>query len=130
MKKGEDINIEEIERLLLEAESRELSRVSTGIVELDKTLGGGFIRGSLVLVSGPPGSGKTTLALQFVFSSKGEKALYITFTEPVEKIKEFFKTYSFYDEDRVVSNEVMFMDFDILRSVLEESVIRDRKSVV
>jgi len=121
---GEEINIEEIERFLIEMEKRELSRASTGIAELDKTLGGGFIRGSLVLVSGPPGSGKTTLALQFVFSSKAEKALYITFTEPVEKIREFFKTYSFYDEERVLSKEIMFMDFDILRSILEESAIR------
>ena len=120
----DEIDIEEIERFLIEIDRKKLSRASTGIIELDKTLGGGFIRGSLILVSGPPGSGKTTLALQFVFSSKSEKSLYITFTEPVEKIREFFKTYSFYDEERILSKDVIFLDFDILRSLLEEGAIR------
>jgi circadian clock protein KaiC len=57
--------------------------VSTGITGLDEILKGGFLRKGFYLLQGDPGSGKTTMALQYLFacSRRGEKGLYITLTE-------------------------------------------------
>ncbi|MEO6360693.1 MAG: ATPase domain-containing protein, partial [Sphingomicrobium sp.] len=54
--------------------------VSTGSDELDYILGGGFASNRVHLLEGAPGSGKTTLALQFLLegASNGENCLYIT----------------------------------------------------
>lgn len=59
------------------------SHVSTGVAGLDKILNGGFLRGGFYLVQGDPGSGKTTLALQFARAcvGRGESVLYVTLTE-------------------------------------------------
>lgn len=58
-------------------------RVSTGIAGLDNVLLGGFPRSHFYLIEGDPGTGKTTLALQFLLEGKkrGEKSLYITLSE-------------------------------------------------
>ena len=58
-------------------------KVSTGIPGLDHVLTGGFLRQGFYLVQGDPGSGKTTLALQYVFGrvAAGERCLYISLTE-------------------------------------------------
>ncbi|MEK6852468.1 MAG: ATPase domain-containing protein [Nanoarchaeota archaeon] len=63
-------------------------RVSTGIFGLDGKIEGGFERGSISLVAGSPGTGKSTFAIQFLIDglSKGENVLYITFEESQEKI--------------------------------------------
>jgi circadian clock protein KaiC len=57
--------------------------VSTGIPGLDKILCGGFLRGGFYLLQGNPGSGKTTLSLQYLLerSRRGEKGIYISLTE-------------------------------------------------
>jgi circadian clock protein KaiC len=57
--------------------------VSTGVAGLDNVLLGGFLRGGFYLLQGDPGSGKTTIALQFVHSRlrAGERCLYISLTE-------------------------------------------------
>jgi len=58
-------------------------RCASGVAGLDDVLGGGFPRGYFYLLEGEPGSGKTTLALQFAAEGlrKGEKALYVTLSE-------------------------------------------------
>jgi circadian clock protein KaiC len=58
-------------------------RVSTGVTQLDAMLGGGFFRGSTVLVNGTSGTGKSTLAAQFCDATcrQGERALYFAFEE-------------------------------------------------
>lgn len=64
-------------------------RVKTGIEELDRVLGGGIVHGSLTLVGGDPGIGKSTLLLQVCrkLSEAGQKVLYISGEESLRQIK-------------------------------------------
>ena len=64
-------------------------RTSTNIKELDRVLGGGIVKGSLVLVGGDPGIGKSTLLLQVCknLSNKNESVLYISGEESLQQIK-------------------------------------------
>lgn len=65
------------------------ARIKTGIEELNRVLGDGVVLGSLVLIGGEPGIGKSTLLLQVSrdFSSQGEKVLYVSGEESLEQIK-------------------------------------------
>ena len=74
---------------LKEINSEEKERTSTGIGELDRVLGGGIVQGSLVLVGGDPGIGKSTLLLQMCYylSDAGNKVLYISGEESLRQIK-------------------------------------------
>ena len=75
-------------RKLKEVEGIEMARTSTGIGELDRVLGGGLVKGSLVLVGGEPGIGKSTLILQLCDKVKGEgKVLYVSGEESAEQVK-------------------------------------------
>ena len=77
-----------IPRKLKEVEGIEVARTSSGIVELDRVLGGGLVKGSLVLVGGEPGIGKSTLILQLCDKVQGEgKVLYISGEESAEQVK-------------------------------------------
>ena len=61
-------------------------RISTGINELDRVLGGGMVGGSLILLGGEPGIGKSTLALQMALSMKQGPVLYVSGEESEEQI--------------------------------------------
>ncbi len=67
-----------------------LATAKTGIVGLDEVLAGGLTRGRVFLVEGSPGTGKTTLALQFLVegAAQGEETLYITLSETEEELRE------------------------------------------
>lgn len=64
-------------------------RTLTGIGELDRVLGGGIVKGSLVLIGGDPGIGKSTLLLQVTrnLSVSGQKVLYVSGEESLRQIK-------------------------------------------
>jgi DNA repair protein RadA/Sms len=63
-------------------------RVACGITELDRTLGGGLVPGSLILVGGDPGIGKSTLLLQAIDClAKNGTALYVTAEESTRQVK-------------------------------------------
>ena len=69
-------------------EAKETIRTSTGFEELDRVLGGGLVKGSLILLGGEPGIGKSTLILQLCDKVKGEgKVLYVSGEESAEQIK-------------------------------------------
>ncbi len=77
-----------VPRKLKEVEGIDEARSSTGIGELDRVLGGGLVKGSLVLVGGEPGIGKSTLILQLCDKVKGEgKVLYVSGEESAEQVK-------------------------------------------
>ncbi len=62
-------------------------RINTSDQELNRVLGGGLVSGSLVLVGGEPGIGKSTLMLQVALNLKGIKVLYVTGEESEQQIK-------------------------------------------
>lgn len=74
---------------LRQIDLKEDASLSSGLVELDRVLGGGIVEGSLVLVGGDPGIGKSTLLLQMCrhLAQKGIKVLYISGEESLRQIK-------------------------------------------
>ena len=74
---------------LADINTKETDRMSTGIKELDRVLGGGIVAGSLVLVGGDPGIGKSTLLLQMCknLSHMDKNVLYISGEESLKQIK-------------------------------------------
>ena len=72
---------------LHEVETSEETRIDTSSNELNRVLGGGLVPGSLVLIGGEPGIGKSTLVLQVVLSMKGKRTLYISGEESVKQLK-------------------------------------------
>jgi DNA repair protein RadA/Sms len=64
-------------------------RTAIGIKEMDRVLGGGLVQGSVTLIGGDPGIGKSTLLLQITdrLSQKGEEVLYITAEESLRQVK-------------------------------------------
>src|SRR3982751_1878724 len=70
-------------------------KVLTGIAGLDNILAGGFPTRRLYLIQGQPGSGKTTLALQFLLTGAraGEKVLYISLSETRDEVEEVSRSH-------------------------------------
>ena len=77
-----------VERLIDISISDE-ERIETGLGELDRVLGGGIVRGSLALIGGDPGIGKSTLAVQIAnnISNKEHNVLYVSGEESAKQIK-------------------------------------------
>jgi circadian clock protein KaiC len=69
---------------------RPVERFATGIAGLDDILGGGLARNHLYLLEGDPGTGKTTIAMQFLMEGIrcGQKGLYVTLSESKEELRE------------------------------------------
>lgn len=97
---GKALNVKESAKpmKLNSVEGKEAVRTSTGISELDRVLGGGIVKGSLVLIGGEPGIGKSTLILQLCYKiaelKKGiekdkdnGKVLYVSGEESAEQVK-------------------------------------------
>src|SRR6266852_3584067 len=73
----------------LTGKSQEAPRLSSGMVELDRVTGGGFVRGSVLLVGGDPGIGKSTLLTQAtsMLARAGHRAVYISGEEAVAQVR-------------------------------------------
>lgn len=77
---GRAVAVQDIER-------SHLIRTSMGYAEVDRVLGGGLVAGSLVLLGGEPGIGKSTLALQIALHKEHYKVLYVSGEESAEQIE-------------------------------------------
>jgi circadian clock protein KaiC len=88
------INLD-IQRGSYEEEMNSSQRIQTGIEGLDDILGGGLPQGHLYLVEGDPGTGKTTLALQFLLTgiAQGESVIYVTLSESRRELEEVIRSH-------------------------------------
>ncbi len=93
-------------------------RLMTGIKEFDRVLGGGLVPGTLVLIGGDPGIGKSTLMLQVLhgLSGKNGKALYVSGEESIKQIKIRSKRLSTISPDILVASEI---DLDAIMAMVE-----------
>ena len=100
-------------------EADEDDRMDTGIEELNRVLGGGIVKGSLVLVGGDPGIGKSTLLLQVCqrLSAAGRKLLYISGEESLKQIKLRANRMGEFTDNLYLLCET---SLDIIRGIIEQ----------
>jgi DNA repair protein RadA/Sms len=113
---------------LSEIDTQDKDRTSTGIKELDRVLGGGIVEGSLVLVGGDPGIGKSTLLLQMCYnlSIAGKKVLYISGEESLKQIKLRAERIGHFDNSLMLLCETNLETIEAtLKEVMPEIVIID-----
>ncbi len=104
---------------------QETSRTSTGFTELDRVLGGGLVKGSLILLGGEPGIGKSTLILQLCDKVKGEgKVLYVSGEESAEQIK--LRA----DRLNINNEEILFLGETNIEAVNENIIELNPKLVI
>ncbi|MFL0196199.1 DNA repair protein RadA [Clostridium sp. WILCCON 0269] len=84
-----NVEFESVPKSINDIKSGEYKRLDTGIMELNRVLGGGIVKGSITLISGAPGIGKSTLLLQTASNIAGKygKVLYVSGEESEEQIK-------------------------------------------
>ncbi len=106
--------------LLSKVSSETSVRISTGIEEFDRVLGGGIVHGSMVLVGGDPGIGKSTLLLQMclLLASKNHKVLYISGEESLQQIKIRADRLGTFEGDLLMLCET---DLEIIQEVIERN---------
>ncbi len=111
---------------LNEVETTEESRIDTSSNELNRVLGGGLVQGSLVLIGGEPGIGKSTLVLQVVLNLKGKRTLYVSGEESVKQLKLRAERLKFENPDcYIVSETSLEQIFVHIQNVQPDVVIVD-----
>jgi circadian clock protein KaiC len=93
-----------------------IARAPTGVQNLDAILGGGLPRGSITVLAGPPGSGKTILAQQICFQNATSKAPAIyfnTLSEPTAKTLRYLRQFAHFDETKLEA-AVRFVDLGVI----------------
>jgi len=89
------------------------SKVKTGIPGLDSIISGGMKTGRTVTVSGPPGSGKTTFGLQYLYSGAkdfDESGVYLTMSQNIDDIKNDCKSYGWDFDDLITKEKILMVD--------------------
>lgn len=86
---------------------RDLKRIDTGIGEVNRVLGGGLVPGSLILLGGEPGIGKSTLSLQMALNGNSLRTLYVSGEESAEQIKMRATRIGIVNEECIVYTETL-----------------------
>lgn len=89
------------------------SKVKTGIPGLDSIISGGMKMGRTVTVSGPPGSGKTTFGLQYLYSGAkdfDESGVYLTMSQNIDDIKNDCKSFGWDFDDLITKEKILMVD--------------------
>lgn len=82
-------------------------RIDVGQSEVNRVLGGGLVPGSIILVGGEPGIGKSTLALQLALADNGLRTLYVSGEESAEQIKMRAERLGIHNEECVIYTETL-----------------------
>jgi DNA repair protein RadA/Sms len=100
-------------------DTKEYMRFQTGFSEVDRLLGGGVVDGSLTLIGGDPGIGKSTLMMQLTnfFSKQGKKILYVCGEESVHQTHLRAKRLNIHSQSILLLNETIFSQ---IRMYLDE----------
>src|SRR6185369_15820762 len=93
----------------MDAASTILPRASTGVPGLDDVLGGGLARNRLHLLEGSPGTGKTTIALQFLMAgaAAGERGIYVSLAETEEELRQGARSHGWELADEITVFELV-----------------------
>ena len=107
-----------------DVKKQDIVRTKTGFDELDRVLGGGLVKGSLTLLGGEPGIGKSTLILQICDKIKGEgQVLYVSGEESAQQIKRRA------DRLGIKNNDIVFLgETDI--DVIEDAILKTNPKLV
>lgn len=107
---NDELEIRVVPNSIKEIEAGVRPRLSTGIGELDRVLGGGIVRGALILLGGAPGIGKSTLILQVasLFSKKYSRVLYISGEESASQLRMRAERLKALDDELFVLAETEF----------------------
>jgi len=100
---------------ILKMASERISRVKTGILGFDNLVEGGIPEGSLVLVSGTPGTGKTIFGMQFIANGArdfGEKGVYITFYQSVDSLCKQISRFGYDLKGLMDSGKIKIIEMD------------------
>ncbi len=118
IKGSKETKVKSSPQILNDVIGKHESRVNTGIAELNRVLGGGLVNGSLVLLGGEPGIGKSTLILELCDKITGNgKVLYVSGEESAEQIK--IRA----DRLNIKNNNIFFLgetDIDVIEQVILE----------
>ena len=82
-------------------------RIDVGHSEVNRVLGGGLVPGSIILIGGEPGIGKSTLALQLALANNGLRTLYVSGEESAEQIKMRAERLGIHNEECVIYTETL-----------------------
>jgi circadian clock protein KaiC len=106
------------------------SKVKTGIPGLDSIISGGMKMGRTVTVSGPPGSGKTTFGLQYLYSGAkdfDESGVYLTMSQNIDDIKNDCKSFGWDFDDLITKEKILMVDARPFK--IEDELIRKDESL-
>ena len=131
-------------------QNREIrDRVQTGIKGLDGTMSGGFIRNSINLVAGSPGTGKSIFAMQYILNGAlkyNEPGVYITFEERTEKLTQYMKSFGWnldklikekkivvlalspFDIKKATNKEILSLKYNIVKMIKAKRIVIDSMS--
>jgi len=97
----------------IHGENSESFLIKTGIPGLDSIISGGLKQDRSVIISGPPGSGKTTFGLQFLYSGAkdfDEPGVYITMSQNIDEIKNDCKSFGWDFDELINQDKIMMID--------------------
>ncbi|MBN2488183.1 MAG: AAA family ATPase [Methanosarcinaceae archaeon] len=99
-----------------------IKRVCTGVPGLDESLEGGIPKGFAVIVTGPPGTGKTTFCMQFLMEGvrNNEKCIFFSFEEPMEQLVQYFMQFG-WDVGKYIDDG--YMDIFGMSMLTSEEII-------
>ena len=113
-----------------------MKREGTGIEKIDEMVEGGFPKGSVIGISGPPGVGKSIFALHFLLEGarKGQKGVYVCLEEPRKNVDNMLNGFSFADEfyelekkGLIVIRCFNYSEYEKINLELLEKVYDDKK---